>query len=791
MAYGVLLLLFKGAHPLPHEVLLKVGKGNTMTKLTLSGLTLLSAASLACANALSDATEAFQRPKTASGVQVRATHMSAKRNPDRVVLKDNVNVIFGGYKMIADLATYNKETGDIEASGHVKLSATESNTWTGESIKINTQTGAAVFSSGALRANNFTLLSDGLVRDEKGVFSTGDATVSTCTNPEHHWHWSLKGEIEYKDGEWFKVSNVVPRFMGVPVMWMPYYYRDMNTHYGFRVKPGYSSDWGAYLLVGYRYPIFGSSEEGARLSGMSTVDFRSKRGIGVGQEFRWLNDTFNQRGGVSFYYINDREEEDQKDLNWSSGYDADRYSIKMEHYAELSPRDTFRFRSEYLSDSMFREDFDKGNLRSFSQPISFVSLEHTENVWTAGVIASAPLNDFYAGTKRLPELWLNAMPQELFDGSRLYYESTSTIGWMGRQPAYYENAEDRYQYQLGKWMDYDAMRFDTRHYLRRPITLVDGITLTPRAGVRSTAYSNSAEDGAIWRNYGELGARLQANFYADYDQIKHTVQPYVDWSYVPGVSGMDADDGYAFDQVDRSYEWRDDFARNGYAPPNVYNGLRLGVRNLFQERTEEGLSHFFDIDMYGILVMDNDEVVYDYVGRDKVPLTREDKSTGLRVLGFDASYTPTQDFKLKTTLEFDPEEGNVSLFDINLSYDFDAITLYGGVLARDHEIYDYMWNDQVDATVIYGGFEHVLSDIWAWSLYARFDAEQGDLEEIGGYLDYSLDCMTFRFSLDYMSAYTSDDDYDHQDDVSFSVGLWLKAFPRKEEADWMSWGNAD
>ncbi len=729
--------------------------------------------------------------QTDASLNLHAKHMSGSMTDKELELKDSVHITYGQITFKADYAKFDRRQNIINAKGRVKILNGKEQVWAGDHCRYDVKTGAVTFSEGKLQAAGFTVKSDGLSRGDNGVFSSGKAVATTCNHPEGHWHWSVAGQINYKDGEWFEIKNVVPRFMGIPFLWMPYYYRDLNTHYGIRAMPGYSSDLGAFLRLGYLYPLLGDSAAGSYLSARTDVDLMSKRGVGLGQTFRWAADRWNQRGFLSGYFVNDREESSTEDQNWSSGYDEHRYSLKFAHRADFSPRDSFYLRGEYLSDSQFREDFDRKGHLDFSQPVSFTAYEHIENDLSLGIVVSGPLNEFIAGVTKLPEIWIDTMPTELFTGSKIYHDSINSISFIARQPAFYKGAVDTYRQQPGPWADYRLTRADMRHFLRRPFTLSQGVTLTPRAGVRLTTYSDSQDHDSGARIYGEVGARLQANYYAKLDDgIHHDMKPYLDWSYVPSVSGFNnGRSTYRFDRAEGVYEWNDDFARDGYAPAKTYNGIRFGVANFFTKETDDGtLEPIFDIDLYGVFVMDNADHDYQYIYREDTAKRNTHKGeTGLRVLGVAANYTPSKDLSLSTTLEFDPEQSRMAFIDVNANYRLGKTTLFAGLLARDHELYDTNWINTLDTTLIYGGIRHTWSDIWSSSIYARYDIDKGDLEEIGGSLDYSLDCMTFRFSVGYLPAYTAEDRYSHDAEMNFSLGLWLKHFAKDRAEEWHTW----
>jgi lipopolysaccharide assembly outer membrane protein LptD (OstA) len=222
-------------------------------------------------------------------------------------LTGNVVMTFSDITMLCDRATYNHKTGDVEASGNVEITSKSGGSWRGDSIAFNHKTGYGLIGTGLLRLGQFAVLADSIARDEDGVAYARNATVTSCSNEMDSWHWSITGEGRFKQKEFLELRNAVTRLWGVPVMWFPYYYRDLNTHYGWRFMPGYTSKWGAYVLTGYVYPIAGSIEDDGLLYGKTIVDLRSEYGVAAGQEFTWqtlggfLGDDVIQRGYLSAY----------------------------------------------------------------------------------------------------------------------------------------------------------------------------------------------------------------------------------------------------------------------------------------------------------------------------------------------------------------------------------------------------------------------------------------------------------------------------------------------------------
>ena len=110
------------------------------------------------------------------------------------------------------------------------LSATRS---TGELLATGNV--SAVASPYRFRADKVSRSADG--RYEFG----GNTMMTTCTNADDSLHGCLSGDFGYREQHSATVKNAWLRMWGLPVLWVPYWYYPLNTDYGFRLMPGYTS----------------------------------------------------------------------------------------------------------------------------------------------------------------------------------------------------------------------------------------------------------------------------------------------------------------------------------------------------------------------------------------------------------------------------------------------------------------------------------------------------------------------------------------------------------------------
>jgi lipopolysaccharide assembly outer membrane protein LptD (OstA) len=718
-----------------------------------------------------------------TGLESTADKFEVDQKSGWTTFTGHVKIRTSEYEMKADRVRMHQERGDVQARGNVVIQQRGFGTWSGDYIEYNYKTGKGLTGLGDFKAGEFSVRAYEVTRREDGRYDAEHLQVTTCTNAPGSWHWHMSGHGRFKDNDYVEIFGAVPHLFGVPFAYLPYWYRDLDTHYGFRLVPGYTSKWGAFLLGGYVYNIYAApGGKGADLDGTTHLDYRAKRGVAVGQNLDWDLKEFG-RGKFESYYAWDQDPPNRlQDANWMSDINEERWRFKLRHQADITPRDQFLLRGMVSSDSEVSSDFFDSQNRGESTAMNIVSLEHREHTAAAGVTVSGPLNDFYSGVSRLPEGWLNIVPQPVF-GTGLNYESQTRAGYLDRDAAKFDNAQKDFMYYPGEWADYNLARVDTAHRLTYPVKFWDVLSVVPRAGYRGTYYSETERENNVFRHSAEVGVETSVRGTADWNNgYRHVVEPYLDYSYQP--THYDTEDNgrvYAFDRFDRSYEWFDQLGMDGTWLPYDWHGVRPGVRNLLQKRGENNrMRTVLDWDVYAGIQFDSDG-----------PLGADD---GVRMAGTKILYSPTSKLDLKAHADWDNAENTVAYADLSAFYKItEKVRLGGGYLGRDHALYDYaqsdveQWN-RVKENLIYGGYTHDISDVWAYSVYVRYDLRNNDIDEVGGYIQYSLDCLVFQLRTAYVNNYQRIDQVsEREDEFRISLLMWLKAEDRTTRDEWLTW----
>ena len=114
-----------------------------------------------------------------------------------------------------------------------------------------------------------------------------------------------------------------------------------------------------------------------------------------------------------------------------------------------------------------------------------------------------------------------------------------------------------------------------------------------------------------------------------------------------------------------------------------------------------------------------------------------------------------------------------------------AAVVVGILVYMPHDILTiYNWYKE---NLTYGGFTHVINDSWSWSFFVRYDLRVNELDEIGGYIQYQLDCLAFQLRTSYLKGYDRIDGSERDNDFRVSFMMWLRAQQKEPTDEWLRW----
>lgn len=679
--------------------------------------------------------------------EIQAGFSEYQFDTDWAVLRENVAIKYGDIELRADVVRFNRVTGDAEAQGNVVFFSKAGDVWKGDSLKVNMFSGMAVSSSFDFYSEPVRVLATkGSVytnQDDNKEYMLDDVRITTCTNAPSCFHYQVRAKrLCLRPGDEFVAQGAVPYLFGIPFFYWPYYWKDLNRHYGFRFEPGYSSDWGAFLLSSYKMAIYRDKATETYVDSKTSIDLRTKRGFAFGEKVFWSKENdFN--GWLSLYYLDDDDLPDDVE-------DSERYRVRLNNEWEITPRDRFLAQAIYVSDDRFMEDFFEEEYDEMNQPDNYLSWTHIGDTYSGGLLARMRLNDFYTQVERLPEAWYNLNSMELWQ-TGVYIENRSTFSYLNRE------FDERIWEGKGIDPAYDVLRADTEFLLTRPMKLMGFLSIVPRVGYRGTYYdktrtqqettleSGNTETADIeadsdFRNVFEFGAEVSFKAFSTWQDNdgftwRHVVEPYTDITLIPEPNLL-PDQIYQFDDVDEIEE---------------SNTIRLGVRNRWQYKSnnpQAAIRELLYIDLYADFNMD-----------------AEGEKDEFESLNLDLRFQPNSWMKFYIEGEYAQEKSEVTEALFRLSVWHEAF--------KANVFYRYLVDE---SSLVSGVLTWNVNPEWALSVYGRYEYETSRVEEVGTWIQRKFDCLAYRVYFTYEPGYTHLDGREEEDDYKVSFVLWLTGF---------------
>ena len=549
---------------------------------------------------------------------------------------------------LAELEKQNNQTveiskvaGNIWAKPAITVKAyTLANNITAEQLTGNLKSGHFSFKNAILNFNNIVCKAAFGERRADGVIHVQDTEISPCSylagnnahlsvsageatfTPYKTEFYGTKSVVTAPSDHTIMLTNGFLRVYGVPVLWLPVFYKPKDEEPGlFGSQYGRSGDWGHYINT-YRY-FHLNDYPYTRVKVMA--DFYTNRGFGYGTD----TDINTEQSKTNFFayaiYDHGRFRSDDYD-DYNIEIPRYRYNFRLSNVTHLTPRLDFRGVFELSSDPYIVKDFFESRYSPDPRPATFAALEQQFDHLSAYLYVRPKINSFYTETEHLPSFGLEVPRQEIFD-TNIYYQGDFKTGYLKMDWTEFDEEIAR----ASKLKNYDTWRLDTTHFLYYPLRL-DWLTIVPRAGIKLTAYSQTsdrdvtqadhiaqyhaanlendiayrfntydAKGGSKLRVAGEIGVEASTKIHRTWNDVKnnllqidglrHVMRPYVNYTYIPKPT-VDRDNLFYFDDIDRLTE---------------QNFVRFGLENRLQTRAGNSLRTFFFMENYWDLYLEKED----------------------------------------------------------------------------------------------------------------------------------------------------------------------------------------
>ncbi len=563
------------------------------------------------------------------------------------IAQGHVIIQYGSITIYCDYGQYNPDTHDVlvrgnvriyrnpEASGNIgadKTKKTSSNSlatsgggqlFIGERAVYNLETKQLRGADFRGDSYPFRFAADTLSSTGPNAFTAKDAIFTTSDSSQPDYYIKAKSVRIYPKNRIIFTGATL--YVGkTPVFWFPYLFQSLEHDTSFSLTPGYLSQWGAFLLGQYSFPIAQDWEGKIRL------DLRSTRGVAVGFESRYkIGGEQRNWGRFRSYYAQDAAPYTNHTALGREDVNHERYRVSLQQKLYITDDVYANVNINKLSDAFILQDFLRNEFRLDPQPDNVISLTKWDNDYTATLIGRKQLNNFFDATERLPEFALDIKRQALFD-SPIFYQGESGIANLRRNFSKFSGEPD-----------YRTVRLDTFHEILYPTVLGGWLSFIPRIGIRGTYYTETGHlenevvettvetilpnseqrkikgadtenqlhrSGSAFRGIIEGGFESSFKFSREWndlqsrtwglDGLRHIVKPYMDVSLLK--TSLRPDNILQFDRFQHSTQLPVFDFPQFTAVDAIDNWaiVRLGVHNNFQTRRDNNTYNWFTIDSF-------------------------------------------------------------------------------------------------------------------------------------------------------------------------------------------------
>ncbi len=511
-------------------------------------------------------------------------------------------VLYGDTLLTADNGTWDRDSGEIMADGHVRIER-GGQIWAGEHINYNVKTHQ--MRSEQFRTGRPPVFAAGkeLEGDITNQTYTAQHVLVTTDDVNNPAVYIRARRFRIVPGQYLEAWNAVLYADGVPAFYYPYYKRNLGPHANnLNVMPGYRTEFGPYLMGTYTWWL------NDQVDGVVHGDYYGKRGPGVGPDLNLHLGPWGT-GGLKYYYLNDRNPNTSlltnNFPNLAGPIPQNRQRFEFNWQATPATNLNVKALVNYQSDPLLLNDFFEGDYAANPQPNTFVEANQYWNNWSLDALTTPRVNDFFDQIERLPDVKLTGWREQFFD-TPLYYESESSAGYYRRMLA---ATNSLFAGTNGPGFDYSAERADTFQQLLLPETFFGWLNVMPRVGGRFTYYSAESGPGATnsetYRKIFNTGvdvsfklSRLWAgatNSLLDVDGLRHVMEPSASYAFVPRPSTLPPQ----LPQFDSEFPsllllpiQLPDY--NDIDSIDSENVIRFGLRNTLQTKRADGLENLAD-----------------------------------------------------------------------------------------------------------------------------------------------------------------------------------------------------
>jgi len=521
-------------------------------------------------SALSDIPVAKVVPAPPAGIPVEI-HADKQREQDNVyTLTGNVLIYYRTYTIQADRITYNRDTGEVKAEGHLIVDGSPDNehiTATHGEMNLDQDTAHFYDAVGTLGVstgphnrmvftspNPFAITGREVIKLGTGRYQVIDGTMTSCRLPKPDWRL-LSKQINLTNGT-ASARNTWFELLHVPLIYLPYVTHpvDEDTRSSGILLPIFGNSTTKGLILGEE--IYFALSRNSDLTVGS--EYFSKRGFSPLAIFRYRGfgeNFFNVRYHALFDRLPGTENQGGTDLLIDGRRDWGQHTRSIVD-------------AEYLSSYAYRQAFEENYAVAINSEVkSQLFGAHSLNGFAESLLFDR-YQSFQNSTTNA-EIRILHLPYLQFEGEDQYLGITPLM-WGGiASVATLSRSEPANDMNTATFKARGVPRVDLYPHLALPFS-AGGWTFRPEVAVRDTFYGRSQNpaplgvvpsqrDASLNRKDFEAGIDLrppaiERDFTAPWlvnllgGDLRHTIEPDIQYHYVSGIDNFNS--VLRFDDVD-------------------------------------------------------------------------------------------------------------------------------------------------------------------------------------------------------------------------------------------------
>ncbi|OGW79391.1 MAG: hypothetical protein A3G33_03365 [Omnitrophica bacterium RIFCSPLOWO2_12_FULL_44_17] len=454
-------------------------------------------------------------------IKAVADDLQFDRQNRKLIGVGNAVVTQDDIELTADNVSINVDTKEGWSKGHVVLRQGKDSLISGESAYFDFDDRKGTFDNARLYQYPWYGYAEKIEQINKGKVKAHDAYFTSCNMSHPHYDIHAKNVTIYPDDK-IVATNVTFRILETPVFWWPYFQMPLNHDTMLNVQPGYSDDFGAYVLTSKGFSI------NKNIKGTAHLDYYQKRGFGAGVDFDYKFERAGV-GQIKLYGIHDKKTPDEKETNpYTKKTKEYRGRVTINHKMRLDPLTVLDVQWNEISDERFLQDFFEGEYREEIDPKSLISIVRNARQYSLLANFQKRTNDFSTVGEKTPEIIFDWLRKPLF-GTGFYYTNEEGFVNFNQKQRFAPDGPNTVQFYTDQEISY-------------PFRIMKHYNLIPYVYMRDDIYTKDRVTKAAANRYSAgSGIDLNTKFYRTWDtkgkfggieinQLRHLMRPLVSFS---------------------------------------------------------------------------------------------------------------------------------------------------------------------------------------------------------------------------------------------------------------------